>query len=79
MSCDEFYDSLEKPWNIRIPKYGKIQELYKVGAHVSEFTGDRLSYAFWRRKFFAMMHNQRMLVADKALCGVSPLSGRTVK
>jgi hypothetical protein len=43
MSCDEFYDSLEKPWNIRIPEYGKIIELYKVRAHVSKFTGDRLS------------------------------------
>jgi hypothetical protein len=67
MSCEEFYDSLEKPWNIRIPEYGKIKELYKVGAHVSKFTGDRLSYASWRRNFFAMVHNQRMLVADKAL------------
>jgi hypothetical protein len=67
MSCDEFYDSLEKPWNIRIPEYGKIKELYKVGVHVSKFTGDRLSYASWRRKFFAMVHNQRMLLADKAL------------
>jgi hypothetical protein len=61
MSCDEFYDSLEKPWNIR------IKQLYKVGAQVSKFTGDRLSNASWRRKFFAMVHNQRMLVADKAL------------
>jgi hypothetical protein len=43
MSCDEFYDSLEKPWNIRIPEYGNIKELYKVRAHVSKFTGDRLS------------------------------------
>jgi hypothetical protein len=34
---------------------------------MSKFTGDRLSYASWRRKFFAMVHNQRMLVADKAL------------
>jgi hypothetical protein len=67
MSCDEFYDSLEKPWNISIPEYLKIKELYKVGAHVSKFTGDRLSCASWRRKFFAMVHNQRMLVADKAL------------
>jgi hypothetical protein len=67
MSCDKFYDSLEKPWNIRIPEYEKIKEFYKVGAHVSQFTGDRLSYASWRRKFFAMVHNQRMLVADKAL------------
>jgi hypothetical protein len=67
MSCDKFYDSLEKPWNIRIPEYGKIKELYKVRARVSKFTGDRLAYASWRRKFFAMVHNQRMLVADKAL------------
>jgi hypothetical protein len=67
MSCDEFYDSLEKHWNIRIPEYGKIKELYKVGSHVSKFIGDRLSYASWRRKFFAMVHNQKMLVADKAL------------
>jgi hypothetical protein len=31
MSCNEFYE------------YGKIKELYKVGAHMSKFTGDRLS------------------------------------
>jgi hypothetical protein len=41
MSCDEFYDCLEKPWNVRIPEYGKIKELYKVGAqiHNSQVTG----------------------------------------
>jgi hypothetical protein len=38
-----------------------------MGAHVAKFTGDRLGYSAWRRKFFAMVHNQRMLVADKAL------------
>jgi hypothetical protein len=65
--CDEYYESLAKPWNSRIPDYGKIKELYKVGAHVAKFTGDRLCYSAWRRKFFAMVHNQRMLVADKAL------------
>jgi hypothetical protein len=67
MSCDEFYDSLEKPWNIRIPEYGNIKELYKVRVHITKFTGDRLSYGPWRRKFFSMVHNPRMLVADKAL------------
>jgi hypothetical protein len=38
-----------------------------VGVHVAKFAGDRLGYSVWRRKFFAMVHNQRMLVADKAL------------
>jgi hypothetical protein len=66
-TCDEYYESLTKPWNIRTPDYGKIKELYKVGTHVAKFTGDRLGYSAWRRKFFAMVHNQRMLVADKAL------------
>jgi hypothetical protein len=66
-TCDEYYESLTKPWNTWIPDYGKIKELYKVAAHVAKFTGDRLSYSAWKRKFFAMVHNQRMLVADKAL------------
>jgi hypothetical protein len=43
------------------------KNLYKVGGHVAKFTGDRLGCSAWRWKFFAMVHNQRMLVADKAL------------
>jgi hypothetical protein len=66
-TCDEYYELLTKPWNTRIPDYGEIKEIYKVGANVATFTGDRLGYSVWRRKFFAMVHNQRMLVADKAL------------
>jgi hypothetical protein len=46
---------------------GKIKGLYKVGSHVAKFSGDRLTYSAWRRKLFAMVHNQRMLLTDKAL------------
>jgi hypothetical protein len=68
MTMREYYQSLPQSWVVEIPEFGPIKELHKIrfGEH-ERFTGDYLSYAAWRRRFRAMVHSQRMLVADKAV------------
>jgi hypothetical protein len=68
MTMREYYQSLWQSWVVEIPEFGPIKEFHKIrfGEH-ERFTGDRLSYAACRRRFRAMVHSQRMLVADKAV------------
>jgi hypothetical protein len=63
-----FYMSLADPWSIIPPDSGPVKEYYKVkDANQDKFSGDRLSYPVWRRRFIATVHSQRMLIWDKAL------------
>jgi hypothetical protein len=66
MKMREYYDSLPEPWDVALTEYGPVKELHKV-KFMEKFAGDRMGYAVWRRRFFAMVHTQRMLVADKAV------------
>jgi hypothetical protein len=68
MTMQEYYQSLPQSWVVEIPELGPNNKLHKIrfGEH-ERFDGDRLSYAAWRRRFWAMVHSQRMLVADKAV------------
>jgi hypothetical protein len=66
MTMREYYDSLPEPWDVELIEYGPVKELHKV-KFTEKFAGDRMGYAVWRRRFFAMVHTQRMLVADKAV------------
>jgi hypothetical protein len=68
MTMQEYYQSLPQSWVVEIPEFGPIKELHKIrfGEH-ERFAGDHLLYAAWRRRFRAMVHSQRMLVADKAV------------
>jgi hypothetical protein len=68
MTMREYYQSLPQSWVVEIPEFGPIKELHKIrfGEH-ERFAEDRLLYAAWRRRFRAMVHSQRMLVADKAV------------
>jgi hypothetical protein len=66
MTIREYYNSLPEPWDVALTEYGPVKELHKV-KFTEKFTGDRMGYAVWRRRFFAMVHTQRMLVADKAV------------
>jgi hypothetical protein len=60
--------SLAEPWSIIPPDSGPVKEYYKVkDANQDKFSGDRLSYPVWHRRFIATMHSQRMLILDKAL------------
>jgi hypothetical protein len=69
MTCSQFYQSLPPPWDRPIPEFGPVKELHKVAREAAndKCAGNRLYYAAWRRKFIAMVHSQRMLVADKSL------------
>jgi hypothetical protein len=68
MTINEYYQSLPEPWDVTIPEYGLIKELHKARfTEQQRFSGDRLSDAAWRRRFLAVVHTQRMLVADKAV------------
>jgi hypothetical protein len=68
MTMQEYYASLPSPWDVPVPEYGPIKELHKVRSRDQEkFTGDRLQYAAWRRRFFAIVHTKRMIVSEKAL------------
>jgi hypothetical protein len=49
-----------------LTEYGPVKELHKV-KFTEKFAGDRMGYAVWRRRCFAMVHTRRMLVADKAV------------
>jgi hypothetical protein len=62
----EYYDSLPEPWDVALTEYGPVKELHKVKFR-EKFAGDSMGYAVWRRRFFAMVHTQKMLVADKAV------------
>jgi hypothetical protein len=63
-----FYTSLADPWSIIPPDSGPVKEYYKVkDANQDKFSGGRLSYPVWRRRFIATVHSQRMLILDKAL------------
>jgi hypothetical protein len=68
MTMREYYQSLPHSWVVEIPEFGPIKELHKIrfGEH-ERFAGDCLLYTAWRRRFWAMVHSQRMLVADKAV------------
>jgi hypothetical protein len=67
MTMQEYYASLPSPWDIPVPEYGPIKELHKVRFTDQEkFTGDRLQYAAWTRRFFAIVHTKRTIVSEKA-------------
>ena len=66
MTMTEYYDSLPEPWDVEILEDGPVKELHKVKI-TDKFAGDRMGYTIWRRRFFAMVHTQRMLVSDKAV------------
>jgi hypothetical protein len=66
MTMREYYDSLPEQWDVDLQEYGPVNELHKV-KFTEKPAGDRMGYAVWRRRFFAMVHTQRMLVADKAV------------
>jgi hypothetical protein len=68
MTSQEYYMSLKSPWDFKPQRTGTVKELHKVCFTEQEkFAGDRLAFAAWRRRFFAMVHTQNMLVADKAV------------
>jgi hypothetical protein len=51
------YMSLADPWSIIPPDSGPVKEYYKVkDANQDQFSGDRLSYPVWRRRFIAPVH-----------------------
>jgi hypothetical protein len=66
MTMIEYYNSLPEPWDVALTECGSVKELHKV-KFTEKFSGDRMGYAVWRRRFFTMVHTQRMLVADKAV------------
>jgi hypothetical protein len=59
MTINKYYQSLPEPWDVTIPEYGPIKELHKVRfTQQQRFSGDRLWYAAWRRRFLAVVHTQ---------------------
>jgi hypothetical protein len=63
-----YYRSLKEPWNELPPDQGPVKEFYKVkDANKELFSGNRLNYPVWCRRFIATVHMQRMLISDKAL------------
>jgi hypothetical protein len=66
MTMREYYDSLPEPWDVALTEYRPVKELHKV-KFTEKFAGNQMGYAVWRRRFFSMVHTQRMLVADKAV------------
>jgi hypothetical protein len=69
-----YYRSLKEPWNELPPDQGPVKEFHKVKeANKDLFSGNRLNYPVWRRRFIATVHMQRMLISDKALALASAL------
>jgi hypothetical protein len=59
-----YYRSLKEAWNELPPDQGPVKVR---DANKDLFSGNRLNYPVWRRRFIATVHMQRMLISDKAL------------